>query len=102
MAVFHALGSALGWVVNVIQLALWLIQLARLRQKRNQLEADIAALQEELAETRDLANAWWQVTRDAVLMMRERCPRVYQRFAEYYGGVEQFDAWWRLPKAKEE
>ncbi len=96
-----ALGSALGWVVNAVQLILWLIQLGRLRRKRNQLEDDIAALEEEVAEAQDLANGWRQVARDAVLMMRDNCPRTYQHFAEFYGGIEQFDKWWQLPEARE-
>lgn len=95
-------GAPAGWITAIVQLLIWIIGVPifymRYRRQLNELEQTVVEQREEIAKVKDLANAWFQMTREAVRMMRTRAPKVYRDYVDSYGGEQNFTDWWVVPE----
>jgi hypothetical protein len=99
--IFGRLGTIAGWFVAIIQVPVWIYSIINAQRKKQALKIQIQDLENEYAENRDLANQWWQMLKELLMMTKHRCPTVYSEFTDFYGGEEEFKGWWILPNPPE-
>ena len=105
--IFGRLGTIAGWFVAIIQVPVWIYSIINAQRKKalkiqiQDLENQKQDLENENAENRDLANQWWQMLKELLMMTKHRCPTVYREFTEFYGGEEEFKGWWIIPNPPE-
>ena len=105
LKIFAQVGTYMGWLVAIIQLPMWVINLVRtqrklraLTQKISDLEEENRDLENEIAEQKDRAYIWFRTLKELLLLTKTRCPQVYYGFIDTYGGEQKFTDWWILPE----
>lgn len=98
-------GTLAGWITAIVQLPIWLIGVPFFYFKKRKWRKEFnTALQEsnywkeECYRTKDNANAWFQMTKEALNIMKYNTPETYRKFVESYGGEANFQEWWKLPE----
>lgn len=102
-------GPIAGWLVALLQLLVWiffipilLYQRHKNSKEKEKIENELIFWQDEASKAKDTANGWYQITKQAILMMKHGAPDVYISFVESYGGEENFKDMWTLPEIPEE
>lgn len=104
-------GPIAGWIAALLQLVIWIIFIPimfykkrkNLKEKKKVLE-DLKFWQEEASNVKDKANGWYQITKQAILMMKgeKSKSKAYKTFTDAYGGEEKFKDMWTLPEIPKE
>lgn len=97
-------GTLAGWVTALAQLPIWIIGVPFLYWRERKRKKEIKGIfqdtnhwREEFYKMKDLANAWHQMTKEAVNIMKYNTPEMSKKFVESYGGEDKFQEWWQLP-----
>jgi hypothetical protein len=102
LGILQRWGAPAGWIAAIVQLLIWIIGFPVFhmcyRRQVQKLQQIVDEQQEEIAKMEDLANAWFQMTKAAVAMMRSRSPKVYRDYVNSYGGEHKFTNWWVIPE----
>ncbi len=95
-------GAPAEWITAIVQLLFWVIGAPicyrRYRRRVRELQQAVEEQQEEIAKVKDLANAWFQMTKQAVSMMKGGARKVYRDYVDSYGGEQNFTDWWVVPE----
>ena len=104
IGVLEKWGTLAGWITAIIQLPIWLIGVPVLYYKYRKRKGEFDAVvqeknywNEEYYKKMDLANAWHQIAKEELSIMKHNAPETYRKFVESYGGEDKFQEWWQLP-----
>ena len=104
IGVLEKWGTFAGWTTAIVQIPIWLIGAIFLYFRERKRKGEFDALvqeknywNEEYHKKIDLANAWHQIAKEELSIMKHNAPEAYKKFVESYGGEDKFQEWWQLP-----
>jgi hypothetical protein len=92
----------LPWIAAIVQLIVWPINILRYKKKGSNLEQDVQYWKEEVSKARNKANDWFQITKHALYILKDKAPEAYKDFVNTYGREEKFKDWYTLPEMPKE